>query len=189
MFVVITSQVSGTRTDQPLFSRLWGSRFILSEPQGVRFRAGRDPVLFLPSSPGIIAQTRREMLHATREVIELAGQTFGDLEINTRVVQYEMAFRMHSSAPELTNLSSEPRRVLDEYSVNRGYDDGSFARNCLLTSRRIERGVRFVKLFHRGWDQHGAPPSQIRAQARQAKRTRGGDRFAFPPGSFFNNKP
>ncbi|MBM3994474.1 MAG: DUF1501 domain-containing protein [Planctomycetes bacterium] len=165
-FVVMVSQGSGNRTDQPLFSRLWGSGFIPSEHQGVRFRTGQDPVLYLSNPPGIDAQTRRTMLDGTRELNELAAQSIGDPEINTRIAQYEMAFRMQTSVPELTDLSSEPRHIRDMYGLDRGYDDGGFARNCLLARRMIERGVRFVQLFHRGWDQHGALPSQIRGQAR-----------------------
>jgi hypothetical protein len=165
-FVVMVSQGSGNRTDQPLFSRLWGAGFIPSEHQGVRFRTGADPVLYLSNPPGIDAGTRRTMLDGTRDLNELAAQAFGDPEINTRIAQYELAFRMQTSVPELTDLSSEPRRIREMYGLDRGYDDGGFARNCLLARRMIERGVRFVQLFHRGWDQHGSLPSQIRGQAR-----------------------
>ncbi|HZZ82147.1 MAG TPA: DUF1501 domain-containing protein [Gemmataceae bacterium] len=165
-FVVMTSQGSGNRTDQPLFSRLWGSGFIPSEHQGVRFRTGADPVLYLSNPPGIDANTRRTMLDGTRELNELAAQAVGDPEINTRIAQYEMAFRMQASVPELTDISREPRRIHEMYGIDRGYDDGGFARNCLLARRMIERGVRFVQLFHRGWDQHGGLPQQIRGQAR-----------------------
>jgi len=165
-FVVMVSQGSGNRTDQPLFSRLWGSGFIPSEHQGVRFRAGADPVLYLSNPPGISADTRRQMLDATRELNELAAQSFGDPEINTRIQQYEMAYRMQTSVPELTDLSSEPAHIRAMYGLDRGYDDGGYARNCLLARRMIERGVRFVQLFHRGWDQHSSLPSQIRGQAR-----------------------
>jgi hypothetical protein len=165
-FVVMVSQGSGNRTDQPLFSRLWGAGFLPSEHQGVRFRTGNDPVLYLSNPPGIDAATRRAMLDGTRDLNELAARSFGDPEINTRIAQYEMAFRMQTSVPELTDLSGEPRHILDMYGLDRGYDDGGFARNCLLARRMVERGVRFVQLFHRGWDQHGGLPSQIRGQAR-----------------------
>jgi len=166
-FVVMTSQGSGNRTDQPLFSRLWGSGFLPSEHQGVRFRSGQgDPVLYLSNPDGISPQTRRGMLDGLGELNELSRQEFGDPEIATRIAQYEMAFRMQTSVPELTDLSSEPRRILDMYGVERGYDDGGFARNCLLARRMVERGVRFVQLMHRGWDQHGSLPSQIRGQCR-----------------------
>ena len=165
-FVVMTSQGSGNRTDQPLFSRLWGAGFLPSEHQGVRFRTGNDPVLYLSNPAGIDPATRRAMLDGTRDLNELAAQSFGDPEINTRIAQYEMAFRMQTSVPELTDIASEPRHIREMYGVDRGYDDGGFARNCLLARRMIERGVRFVQLFHRGWDQHGGLPSQIRGQAR-----------------------
>jgi len=165
-FIVMISQGSGNRTDQPLFSRLWGSGFLPSDHQGVRFRSGRDPVLYLSNPAGVAAEGRREMLDATRSLNELARESFGDPEINTRIEQYEMAFRMQTSVPDLTDLSSESRSVLDMYGVDRGYDDGGFGRNCLLARRMVERGVRFVQLFHRGWDQHGALPTQIRGQSR-----------------------
>ncbi len=165
-FVVMVSQGSGNKTDQPLFSRLWGAGFLPSEHQGVRFRSGSDPVLYLSNPPGIDDATRRAMLDGTRELNELAAQSFGDPEINTRIAQYEMAYRMQASVPELTDLSREPRHVLEMYGLDRTRDDGGFARNCLLARRMIERGVRFVQLFHRGWDQHGNLPTQIRGQCR-----------------------
>lgn len=165
-FIVMVSQGSGNRTDQPLFSRLWGAGFLPSEHQGVRFRAGADPVLYLSNPQGVDQEIRRDMLDATRALNELAARDFGDPEINTRIAQYEMAFRMQASVPELTDLSSEPQHIKDMYGVDRGYDDGGFARNCLLARRMIERGIRFVQLFHRGWDQHGDLPRQIRGQCR-----------------------
>jgi hypothetical protein len=165
-FVVMVSQGSGNRTDQPLFSRLWGPGFLPSEHQGVRFRAGQDPVLYLSNPQGIDAETRRNMLDGTRALNELAAQSFGDPEINTRIAQYEMAFRMQTSVPELTELSREPQHIKEMYGLDRGYDDGGFARNCLLARRMVERGVRFVQLMHRGWDQHGNLPAQIRGQSR-----------------------
>ncbi len=165
-FVVMVSQGSGNRTDQPLFSRLWGSGFLPSEHQGVRFRAGQDPVLYLSNPPGIDPLTRRHMLDGLGELNRMAAADFGDPEINTRIAQYEMAFRMQTSVPELTDFSREPRSVLAMYGLDRQRDDGGFARNCLLARRMIERGVRFVQLFHRGWDQHSSLPTQIRGQCR-----------------------
>src|SRR5438128_2316918 len=169
-FVVMVSQGSGNRTDQPLFSRLWGAGFLPSEHQGVRFRAGQDPVLYLSNPQGIDAETRRTMLDGTRALNELAAQSSGDPEINTRIAQYEMAFRMQTSVPDLTDLAGEPRHIKNMYGLDRGYDDGGFARNCLLARRMIERGVRFVQLMHRGWDQHSSLPAQIRGQARDVDR-------------------
>jgi hypothetical protein len=164
-FVVMVSQGSGNRTDQPLFSRLWGAGFIPGEHQGVRFRTGSDPVLYLSNPPGVDAAARRDMLDATRTLNEMAAQSLGDPEIHTRIEQYEMAFRMQTSVPDLTDFSNEPAHVLRAYGLDRPRDDGGFARNCLLARRMAERGVRFIQLFHRGWDQHGALPQQIPLQA------------------------
>ncbi len=163
-FIVMISQGSGNKTDQPIFSRLWGSGFLPSKHQGVRFRSGDDPVLYLSNPPGVDPNSRREMLDGLSELNQLAADSFGDPEINTRIAQYEMAFRMQSSVPELTDLSSEPKHVIDSYGLNDDGIDGGFARNCLLARRMIERGVRFVQLMHRGWDQHGSLPTQIRGQ-------------------------
>jgi hypothetical protein len=165
-FVVMVSQGSGNRTDQPIFSRLWGSGFLPSEHQGVRFRTGADPVLYLSNPPGIDPGSRRRMLDAAGQLNRMAARSFGDPEINTRIAQYEMAYRMQASVPELTDLSREPARVRRLYGLDRPGDDGGFARNCLLARRMAERGVRFIQLYHRGWDQHGDLPRQIRGQCR-----------------------
>jgi uncharacterized protein (DUF1501 family) len=169
-FVVMISQGSGNKTDQPLFSRLWGSGFLPTQHQGVRFRSGDDPVLYLSNPPGVDAATRRRMLDATGQLNSLAAQAFGDPEINTRIAQYEMAYRMQTSVPELTDLSSESRAALDMYGVDETGEDGGFARNCVLARRMIERGVRFVQLMHRGWDQHSNLPKQIRGQCKDVDR-------------------
>ncbi len=163
-FVVLISQGSGNKTDQPIFSRLWGSGFIPSQHQGVRFRSGPDPVLYLSNPPGIDAEDRRRTLDGIGRLNELAAESFGDPEINTRIAQYEMAYRMQTSVPELTDLSSEPKHVLDMYGIKEDGIDGGFARNCLLARRMAERDVRFIQLMHRGWDQHGSLPKQIRGQ-------------------------
>jgi hypothetical protein len=165
-FVVMISQGSGNKIDQPLFSRLWGSGFLPSQHQGVRFRTGTDPVLYLSNPPGIDGTTRRRMLDGLDQLNEMAAQSFGDPEINTRIAQYEMAFRMQSAVPELTDLSREPQRILDMYGIDPEGTDGGFARNCLLARRMVERGVRFVQLMHRGWDQHSDLPKQIRGQCK-----------------------
>jgi hypothetical protein len=165
-FIVMISQGSGNKVDQPLFSRLWGSGFLPTQHQGVRFRAGNDPVLYLSNPPGVDPGTRRRMLDGVGQLNRMAAQSFGDPEINTRIRQYEMAFRMQTSVPELTELSGETRQTLEMYGVNRKEDDGGFARNCLLARRMVERGVRFIQLMHRGWDQHNNLPSQIRGQCR-----------------------
>jgi hypothetical protein len=165
-FVVMISQGSGNKTDQPLFSRLWGSGFLPSQHQGVRFRTGKDPVLYLSNPPGIDPQTRRRMVDGVSKLDQMAAQAFGDPEINTRIAQYEMAFKMQTSVPELTDLSKEPKAILDKYGIDESGIDGGFARNCLLARRMVERGVRFVQLMHRGWDQHSDLPKQIRGQCR-----------------------
>jgi len=170
-FVVMVSQGSGNKTDQPLFSRLWGPGFLPSQHQGVRFRSGSgDPVLYLSNPPGIDADARRRMLDGVGQLNKLAAQSFGDPEINTRIAQYEMAFRMQSSVPELTDLSKESKKTLEMYGVDETGRDGGFARNCLLARRMAERGVRFVQLFHRGWDQHSDLPRQVRGQCRDVDR-------------------
>lgn len=165
-FIVMISQGSGNKTDQPIFSRLWGSGFLPSKHQGVRFRAGQDPVLYLSNPPGIDAPARRRMLDGAAELNQLSAQAFGDPEITTRIAQYEMAFRMQTSVPELLDLSSETRQTIDMYGIDESGVDGGFARNCLMARRMVERGVRFVQLMHRGWDQHNNLPPQIRGQCK-----------------------
>jgi uncharacterized protein (DUF1501 family) len=136
----------------------------------VRFRSGDDPVLYLSNPPGLDRQVRRTMLDGVGRLNQMAAQSFSDPEINTRIAQYEMAFRMQTSVPELTDLSTEPKHVLDLYGVDDTGTDGGFARNCLLARRMIERGVRFIQLMHRGWDQHSDLPAQIRGQCRDVDR-------------------
>lgn len=169
-FVVMISQGSGNKTDQPLSTRYWGSGFLPGEHQGVRFRSQGDPVLFLGNPPGIDPASRRRMLDATGALNSMASDAFGDPEINARIAQYEMAYRMQTSVPELSDLSGESAATLEAYGVRDGATDGGFARNCLLARRMVERGVRFVQLFHRGWDQHGDLPKQIRGQCQDVDR-------------------
>ncbi len=169
-FVVMISQGSGNKTDQPIFSRLWGSGFLPSQHQGVRLRSGKDPVLYLSNPDGVDEESRRQMLDGVGALNKLAEQSFGDPEINTRIQQYEMAFRMQKSVPDLTDLTKESKKVIDEYGINDSNEDGGFARNCLLARRMVERGVRFVQLMHRGWDQHGGLPGQIRGQCKDVDR-------------------
>jgi hypothetical protein len=169
-FIVMISQGSGNKTDQPIFSRLWGSGFLPSQHQGVRFRAGDDPVLYLSNPAGIDGPSRRNMLDGVSALNQLAAQSLGDPEIDTRIAQYEMAFRMQSSVPELTDLAGESKETLDLYGVKEDGIDGGFARNCLLARRMAERGVRFIQLMHRGWDQHNNLPKQIRGQCEDVDR-------------------
>jgi Protein of unknown function (DUF1501) len=162
-FVVLVSQGSGNKGDQPLYDRLWGSGFLPSKYQGVKFRSTGDPVLFLSNPEGVDTHTRREVLDDVAALNRLNEQRYHDPEIATRISQYELAFRMQSSVPELTDLSGEDEQTLAAYGpeVQRR---GSYAYNCLLARRLAERGVRFVQLFHRGWDQHTSLPKQIAAQ-------------------------
>jgi hypothetical protein len=162
-FVVLVSQGSGNKGDQPLYDRLWGSGFLPSKYQGVKFRSTGDPVLFLSNPDGIDVSTRREMLDDVAALNRLNEQRYHDPEIATRIAQYELAFRMQTSVPELTDLADEDEKTLAAYGpeVTRR---GSYAYNCLLARRLAERGVRFVQLFHRGWDQHTSLPKQIISQ-------------------------
>jgi hypothetical protein len=150
---------------QPLFARLWGSGFLPSSHQGVRFRAGKDPVLYLSNPPGVTAERRRSMLDSLAALNEIQFQQAGDPETETRIRQYEMAYRMQTSVPELMNLADEPERTFQLYG-EAARKPGTYAANCLLARRLAERGVRFIQLFHRDWDQHAHLPRDIREQCR-----------------------
>jgi Protein of unknown function (DUF1501) len=163
-FVVLITQGGG---DQPLYDRLWGSGFLPTRYQGVKFRSVGDPVLYLSDPAGFDRDLRRQYLDTLGKLNGLRLQEFGDPEIATRIAQYEMAFRMQSSVPELTDLSKEPEHTFALYGED-AKKPGTFAANCLLARRLAERGVRFIQLFHRGWDQHGTLPRDI---ARQSKAT------------------
>jgi hypothetical protein len=169
-FVVLISNGSGNPTDQPVSSRLWGSAFLPSHHQGVRFRSGPDPVLYLSNPPGVSTATRRRALDSINRLNRLHHEESGDPEIEARIAQYEMAFRMQASAPELADLSREPAAVLRHYGLDRPTSDGGYARNCLLARRLAERGVRFVQLVHRGWDQHSSLTAYLPAQCRDIDR-------------------
>jgi hypothetical protein len=161
-FVVLLSR---GRTDQPLYDRLWGSGFLPTRYQGVKLRGGKEPVLYLANPAGCSGPLRRQMLDDLGELNRLRHSETGDPEILTRVAQYELAYRMQSSVPELTDLSNEPQSVLERYGPD-VHKPGSYAANCLLARRLAERGVRFIQLYHMGWDQHSNLPAQIRAQCR-----------------------
>ena len=148
---------------QPLYSRLWGSGFLPSVHQGVQFRSGQDPVLYLNNPPGISRANRRNMLDHLRELHELRGQETLDPAISARIAQYEMAFRMQTSVPEVTDLSQEPDHVFELYGPD-SRKPGTFAANCLLARKLAERDVRFIQLFHRGWDQHDNLPRDLATQ-------------------------
>ena len=160
-FVVMISQGSGNPADQPLYDRLWGSGFLPSQYQGVKFRL-RHPDPFLRPD-GVDPATRRRMLDDLGRLNQMRLEATGDPEIRTRIAQYELAYRMQTSVPDLTDISREPRHVLDMYGPE-VRTPGSYAFNCLLARRLTERGVRFVQLFHRGWDQHTNLPRQITGQ-------------------------
>ena len=168
-FVVLLSQGSGNPTDQPLYDRLWGSGFLPSRYQGVKFRSQGDPVLFLANPDGVSAASQRRLLDDLAELNGLKQAEAGDPEIATRTAQYEMAFRMQSSVPALTDLSKEPASTFDLYGDD-ARKPGTFAANCLLARRLAERGVRFIQLYHRGWDQHTNLPKQIEGQCRDTDR-------------------
>jgi hypothetical protein len=161
-FVVLLSR---GRTDQPLYDRLWGSGFLPTRYQGVKLRGGKEPVLYLANPGGCSPALRRQMLDDIGALDGLHHAETGDPEILTRVSQYELAYRMQQSVPELTDLSREPRSVLEMYGPD-VHKPGSYAANCLLARRLAERGVRFIQLYHMGWDQHGDLPNQIRSQCR-----------------------
>ncbi len=162
-FVVLTSIGHGNTNDQPLYDRLWGSGFLPTEHQGVKFRNTGDPVLYISDPAGIDSSTRRDMLNDIASMNKLRLLSVKDPEIATRISQYELAFRMQASVPELTDISQEPSNILEMYGPS-VKTPGTYAYNCLLARRLSERGVRFVQLYHRGWDQHGDLPNQIRRQ-------------------------
>ncbi len=164
-FVVMISRGSGNPIDQPLYDRLWGSGFLPSRYQGVKFRSGGDPVLYLSNPGGVGRDTRRRMLDDLAALNRLRHREVGDPEITTRIAQYEMAFRMQTSVPELADVSKEPESTFKLYGED-ARKPGTYAANCLLARRLVERGVRFVQLFHRGWDQHLHLPKQIAGQCR-----------------------
>jgi hypothetical protein len=164
-FLVMISHGSGADSNQGLLDRLWGSGFLPTSHQGVKLRSSGDPVLYLSDPPGIDRAMRRSMLDRLAQLNELQLQQSGDPEIATRIAQYELAFRMQASVPELTDLTSERASTLDMYGPD-ARRPGSFAANCLLARRLIERGVRFVQLYHRGWDNHNGLPVNIPRQAR-----------------------
>jgi len=164
-FVVMISRGTGRRVDQPLYDRLWGSGFLPTAYQGVKFRSGGDPVLYLSNPPGIDSSRRRSMLDDIRQLNEINEKEFSDPEILTRIRQYEMSYRMQTSVPELTDLSKEPASTFDLYG-SEARTPGTYAANCVLARRLAERGVRFIQLYHMGWDHHEGVPRQLPPQCR-----------------------
>jgi hypothetical protein len=165
-FVVMPSAFwSGKVNVQALYSRLWGSGFLPSKHQGVALQAVGDPVLFLSNPAGIDPDIRRRMLDSVGKLNSKHYSEIGDPEIQTTITQQEMAFKMQTSVPELTDISQEPKNITKMYGPD-VEKQGSFARNCLLARRMVERGVRFIQLFHRGWDHHTSLPTNITGQCR-----------------------
>jgi hypothetical protein len=163
-FIVLISHGSGKDANQGLLERLWGSGFLPSSHQGVKFRSSGDSVLYLSDPPGMDRDLRRQMLDGLAQLNQRELAQSGDPEIATRISQYEMAFRMQSSVPDLTDLSKESTKTFELYGEE-SKKPGTFAANCLLARRMLERGVRCVQLYHRGWDQHGGLPTNIPKQA------------------------
>ena len=164
-FVVLISHGSGRDANQGLLERLWGSGFLPTSHQGVKLRGSGDAVLYLSDPPGIDRDLRRTMLDGIAKLNQQELARSGDPEIATRIQQYEMAFKMQASVPDLTDFSKEPKATFDLYG-DEAKKPGSFAANCLLARRLLERGVRFVQLYHRGWDQHGSLPTNIPKQCK-----------------------
>lgn len=164
-FMVMTASWTGRQQAQALYNRLWGSGFLPSKYQGVALRSRGDKVLFLSNPKGIDTDARRRMLDTLGSLNQLNLQQVGDPEINARIAQYEMAFRMQTSVPELADLSDEPQHVLDLYGPE-VLVPGTFANSCIMARRMAERGVRFTQIFHRGWDQHGALPKDLPKQCK-----------------------
>ncbi|GAB3648569.1 DUF1501 domain-containing protein [Echinicola sediminis] len=161
-FIVLNSKNAG---GQPIYSRLWGNGFLPTQHQGVQFRSGKDPVLFLNNPENYDGQDRAEMLRYLKQLNEIQHSSYGDDEILGRIAQYEMSYRMQTSVPEITDMSEEPDEIFDMYGKD-SRDSGTYAANCLMARRLLEKGVKFVQLYHRGWDQHNYLPGGIRNQCK-----------------------
>ncbi|KAA5542551.1 DUF1501 domain-containing protein [Roseiconus nitratireducens] len=164
-FLVMTASWTGRKEAQALYNRLWGSGFLPSKYQGVALRSSGDPVLYLSNPDGLDATVRRKMLNSLAKLNRVTAQSVGDPETNDRIAQYEMAFRMQTSVPNLADISDEPQYILDMYGPD-VTTPGTFANCCLMARRMAERGVRFTQIFHRGWDQHGNLPKDLPNQCR-----------------------
>ena len=164
-FLVMTASWSGRKQAQALYNRLWGNGFLPSKYQGVSLRTKGDPVLYLSNPQGVDGKVRRRMLDSLNRLNQVTAEKIGDPETRTRISQYEMAFKMQTSVPELTDLSDEPQHVLDLYGPD-VTNPGTFANCCLMSRRMAERGVRFTQIFHRGWDQHNNLPKDLPNQVR-----------------------
>lgn len=162
-FIVLNSK---NANGQPLYSRLWGNGFLPTQHQGVQFRSGADPVLFLNNPEGYDGKDRGGMLEYLKQMNEVQHSVYGDPEITARIAQYELAYRMQASVPEITDMSDEPDYIYDMYGKD-SRDPGTYAANCLMARRLLEQDVKFVQLYHRGWDQHLHLPSGISGQCKK----------------------
>lgn len=162
-FIVLVSK--NGQKDQPLYARLWGNGFLPSKHQGVQFRAGKDPVLFLNNPEGYDGADRKEMLEYLGKLNQLQNSAYADPEVDARIAQYEMAYRMQTSVPEVMNVADEPEEVFDMYGPD-SRDPGTYAANCILARKLLEKDVKFVQLYHQGWDQHGNLPKAIAQQCK-----------------------
>jgi hypothetical protein len=162
-FVVL---VTKGKNGQPLYSRLWGNGFLPSQHQGVQFRSGKDAVLYLENPPGVSSDIREEQLKSLKKLQSIQHADIGDPEILTKISNYEMAYRMQTSVPEVMDVSDEPEYIFDLYGED-SKNPGTFAANCLLARKLAEKDVKFIQLYHRGWDQHGNLPKDIKKQAKE----------------------
>jgi hypothetical protein len=169
-FVVL---VTKEKYGQPLYSRLWGNGFLPSEHQGVQFRAGKDAVLYLDNPPGVSSNVREEQLKSLNKLQKIQHADIGDPEILARMSQYEMAFRMQTSVPEVMDFSDEPEYIFDLYGKD-SKTPGTFAANCLMARKLAEKDVKFIQLYHQGWDMHGGLPKSIGAQSRDVDQATAG---------------
>lgn len=169
-FVVL---VTKDKLGQPLYSRLWGNGFLPSEYQGVQFRAGKNPVLYLSNPPGVTSSSRKQQLDYLKELQEIQYNEFEDPEIKARIAQYEMAYRMQTSVPEVMDVSKEPDYIYDMYGED-ARKPGTFAANCLLARRLAEKGVKFIQLYHQGWDQHGQLLQNLPIQCKETDQASAG---------------
>ncbi len=162
-FIVLVSK--NAVKDQPLYARLWGNGFLPSEHQGVQFRAGKNPVLYLDNPEGYDGADRKQMLEYLSKLNILQNEPYGDPEVQARIAQYEMAYRMQTSVPEVMDTSDEPDEVFNLYGPD-SRDSGSYAANCLLARKLLEKDVKFIQLYHQGWDHHGGLPAGMAKQCK-----------------------
>ncbi|MEO5602787.1 MAG: DUF1501 domain-containing protein, partial [Cyclobacteriaceae bacterium] len=170
-FIVLVSK--NAPKDQPLYARLWGNGFLPSRHQGCQFRSGKDPVLFLNNPEGYDGANRKEMLEYLSKLNLLQNDFYHDPEIENRIAQYEMAYKMQTSVPGVVNIDDEPDEVFDLYGPG-SRDAGTYAANCILARRLLEKDVKFVQLYHQGWDQHGSLPKGIARQCQDTDQATAG---------------